>query len=171
MMGWMILVGAVVLVVGGFLVTGLFGAPYVPSKRKELREAFTGLKKLTSKDVVVDFGCGDGVVLRAAVNAGAGRAVGIELNPMLAMIAKWRNRRNKKVQVKCANMLSVKLPEDMTVAYIFGLDRVMRMLLPRLKKYAREQGRDIWVVSLAFEFKDMRPVKRRGAYVLFKISG
>ena len=165
----MIAVIAVLVVTGVFLVTALCGAPYVPSRYEEVREAFANLKPLTREDVVVDFGCGDGVVLRAVASFKVKRAVGIELNPMLAVVARVRSRGDRRVKVVCGNMLSVKLPDDMTVAYVFGLDRVMKMLKPRLEKYARKQGRDVWVVSLAFGFVGMRPVKTWGAYGLYKI--
>ena len=156
---------------GIFLTTALFGAPYVPSRYREVKEAFSKLKPLTKRDTVVDFGCGDGVVLMAAVDLGVKKAVGVELNPILAMIAKWRTRKYKRTEVRCGNMLTTKLPKDMTVAYIFGLDRVMRMLLPILKKCAKEQKRDIWVVSLAFGFEGMKPEKKWRAHGLYRISG
>jgi len=163
---------ALAVIVGVFLVSTLFGAPYLPSRYKDVVEAFEKLKPLTRRDVVVDFGCGDGVVLKAVgADAKVKRVIGIELNPFLALVSKWRNRGNKKVRVRCGNMLSVKLPEDMSVAYVFGLDRVMRMLLPRLLAYSREYKRDIWVVSLAFEFPGMAPVKKWRAYGLYKIAG
>ena len=168
-MGWLILLGVGLVVVGVFLGTALFGAPYVPSRQKEVKMAFLKLKPLTNKDVVVDLGSGDGVVLGVIARLGAKRALGIELNPLLAVISWWRNRRYKNVQTRCGNMLSVRLPEDMTVAYIFGLDRVMRMLLPRLEVFAREQRRDVYVISLAFEFAGMKPEKKWGAYGLYRI--
>jgi SAM-dependent methyltransferase len=168
---WLILLVVILVVAGVFLVTSLFGAPFVPSKYKGVQEAFRKLRPLTKEDVVVDFGCGGGVVLRAVADLDVKRVVGIELNPVLAVLTKCRSRGNEKIQVKCGNMLTMKLPKDMTVAYIFGLDRVMRMLKPRLVKYAREQGRDIWIVSLAFEFAGMKPEKKWGAYRLYRIRG
>lgn len=159
----------VLIIVGIFLLTGLFGAPYVPSKRRELEQVFVKLKPLGAKDVVVDFGCGDGVVLIAAARAEAGRVVGVELNPILAMVAKWRCRKYENIEVRCGNMLGVKLPEDMSLAYVFGLDRVMRMILPRLSRFAREQGRDVLVVSLAFGFPEIKAEKTWGAYGLYRI--
>jgi hypothetical protein len=46
------------------------GAPYVPSQRKYVRRAFEHLG-LGAKDVLVDIGSGDGVVLRIAASYGA----------------------------------------------------------------------------------------------------
>ncbi len=64
-----------------------------------------------------------------------------------------------------------KLPEDMSVAYVFGLDRVMRMLEPRLVEYSREHKRKICVVSKAFEFKGRKPIAKHGAFYLYEIEG
>ena len=166
-----LLILIILLVVGIFLTTALFGAPYVPSHRKDTEKAFEKLYPLSNQDIVVDFGCGDGVVLMAAADFKIKKAIGFELNPILALIAKWRTRKHKEIEIKCKNMLTAKLPKDMTVAYIFGLDRVMRMLLPKLISHAKEQNKDIWVISLAFEFEGMKPEKKYGPYGLYRIRG
>jgi len=62
-----------------------------------------------------------------------------------------------------------KLPEEMTVVYVFGLDRVMKMIKPRLERFARERGRAVWVVSNAFEFEGMTALKRWGSFYVFEI--
>ena len=167
----MILGGIAILVLVVFVGTVGFGAPYVPSREGEAREAFRKLKPLSGRDVVVDFGCGEGVILRVAKDLGTRGAVGIEINPVLAMIAKFRNRGREGVEVRWGDMRRVRLPEGMTVAYVFGVERVMRMLLPRLEEFAREHKRDIWVMSLAFEFAGRKYEKRWGAYYLFRIKG
>ncbi len=142
---------------------------YVPSRREEVREAFLKLRPVGKEDLVVDFGCGDGVVLGVAASFGA-KAVGVELNPFLVWVARWRNRRKKGVRVICGDAMMVRLPEGMTVAYVFGLDIMMRRLLPRLRRYAREEGREIFVISHAFEFPGVRALEEFGSYRLYKIS-
>lgn len=165
----LILTLASLLIIGIFLITALFGAPFVPSRRKETATAFRHLHPITEKDVLVDFGCGSGTVLTALAHTKAKRLIGIELNPILAAIARLKTRRHPNTRIICANMLTTKLPDDITVAYIFGLDRVMRMLRPRLQRYANQHHRDIRVVSLAFEFADLRPEKQHGPYYLYRI--
>jgi predicted RNA methylase len=147
-----------------------FGAAFVPSKQPELKKFFKKLKPLTKDDVLVDFGCGDGVVLREAVQSGAGRTIGIELNPFLAILARIKSHNNHEVKIICGNMAKITLPEDMTVAYIFGLNKVMKKLKPVLESYAKEHRRTIWVISLAFKFKELKPVKTYGSYHLYKIK-
>jgi len=80
-MTWLVIILVVLVVVGIFLGTALFGAPYVPSREKEVREAFEHLRPLTKKDCVVDFGCGDGVVMRAAARAGGWEGGGVGIEP------------------------------------------------------------------------------------------
>jgi hypothetical protein len=164
----MLVVLAVIML---FLITALFGAPYVPSRKKEIMGVFTYLRPLNHKDVLVDFGCGDGVVLRAAVKSGAGRAEGLELNPILASFAKMKSRGNRRIKVRCGDMNMMRLPEDMTVVYVFGLDRVMKMIKPKIEKFAREQGREIDVISHAFEFAGMKAEKKYRGFYLYKIKG
>ncbi len=55
-----------------------------------LAEALMRSLGLTSTDVVVDLGCGDGRLLVAAVDAGAGSAVGLEMDPDVAGLARRR---------------------------------------------------------------------------------
>ena len=88
-MPWEILkwIGIVlVLVFGG---TALTGAPFVPSRRKELEIIFKKLYRLSKNDLLVDLGSGDGKVLKAASDFGA-RALGIELNQFLVLFSKLR---------------------------------------------------------------------------------
>jgi predicted RNA methylase len=167
---WLFVLLAILTVVLIFLATALFGAPFVPSGEREAINAFKNLEPLTKSDVLVDFGCGDGVILRAAVKSGAGKAVGIELNPILAAVARMRSRGDKRVQVCCDNMLTMRLPENMTVVYVFGLDRVMRMIKPRLEQFAREKKRTIYVISKAFEFEGVKAMRENGGFYLYKIG-
>ncbi|MFV0485337.1 MAG: methyltransferase domain-containing protein [Candidatus Saccharimonadales bacterium] len=169
-----IALGAVILVlvvVGVFLVTALFGAPYVASGEKEIIRAFDKLRPLTKDDVLVDFGCGDGVVLRAAAKSGAKKAVGIEINPILVTLARRKSRGDKKVQVINGDMTKTVLPSDMTVVYVFGLDRVMKMIMPVIEKHVRKHGKSIDVVSKAFEFNGMKPIAKTNSHYLYRIDG
>ena len=78
-MTWLYIVGGVVVVLG---FTAFFGAPYVPSRRRDVRRLFMNDYPLRSDDVVLDLGSGDGTVLRVIRQAGA-RAIGYELHPLL----------------------------------------------------------------------------------------
>ena len=82
----MILFWAIVIILCVFFGLVVFrGAPYVPSKKTYINQAFSDLYPLTDKDVLVDVGSGDGVVLRSATKFGA-LAIGYEINPILVIM-------------------------------------------------------------------------------------
>ena len=100
-MAWLWL-GLMVLA-GLFLAVSLTGAPYVPSHRRSVMEAFTELRPLTSSDTLVDIGSGDGIVCLVAAQQGA-RVYGYEINPLLVLIARLRLRRYRQhAAVLCRN--------------------------------------------------------------------
>ena len=161
---WIIL--AVVLI---FALTALTGAPYVPSKVSELRKAFKKLYPLGKKDLLVDLGSGDGVVLKVANEFGA-RGFGVELNPFLVLFTKLRFLRNRDVQIKMGNLFKIDFPADTTVVYIFGDDRDISNMITAVQKQANRIGKDLFVISHGFEIPNKKPVKRYRAYLLYKIT-
>ena len=157
---------AVVLI---FALMALTGAPYVPSKMSEIKQAFTKLYVLSKKDLVVDLGSGDGVVLKVANDLGA-KAFGVELNPFLVLLAKWRLRGRKDVRVKCGNLFKVDFPAETTVVYLFGDGRDIKGMMETIQGQAKKLRRDLYVISHAFELPGMKPVKKHRAYFLYKIA-
>lgn len=160
---WYIIAGIIIFV--GF--TAFTGAPYVPSKPREVKWAFSKLYKLSAKDVVVDIGSGDGLVLRAARREGA-RAVGYEINPVLVLIAKWMSRHDAGVEVRLANLWRRSLPDDVTVVYTFGDDRDIKRMYERVVNEATRIGRSIWLISYGFNILGIEPARSEGAYFLYR---
>ena len=163
----LILTLTIVLVTAIFLVTGLAGAPYVPTHEKALGEAFTKLYKMDSHDFLIDLGAGDGVVLKAAAKRGA-KALGVELNPILTLIMKWRFRGNKRVKVKCCNFYNIKFPEETTVVYAFAVSLHIEPIFRKVQGEAKRLGKPIYFVSNAFDLKDVKPIKKQGSFYLYK---
>jgi hypothetical protein len=71
---------------------------FIPTPEEEV-SSFFDLAPLSSSDVVYDLGSGDGRLLFTALEKGAGRAVGIELNPWQVVKARekakshgWQDR-------------------------------------------------------------------------------
>jgi cyclopropane fatty-acyl-phospholipid synthase-like methyltransferase len=62
---------------------------FIPTPEEEVN-SFFDLAPVSSADVVYDLGSGDGRLLFAALEKGAGKAVGIELNPW--QLAKAREK-------------------------------------------------------------------------------
>ena len=168
-MSWEIAKWIILAVVFIFALTALTGAPYVPSKVSELRRAFKKLYPLGKKDLLVDLGSGDGVVLKVANEFGA-RGFGVELNPFLVLFTKLRFMRNKDIQIKMGNLFKINFPARTTVVYIFGDDRDISNMIDAVQKQANRIGKDLYVMSHGFEIPNKKPVKKYRAYLLYKIT-
>ena len=165
MIAFYIICGIVVLL--GF--TAFFGAPYVPSRNPEIARAFKTLYPLSENDLLVDLGCGNGKVLKMATKFGA-RGIGIELNPLFFLIAKLRLRKNKRATVKFGDMFRIKLPENTTVIYVFGVERDGERLYRHLEGEVKRLGHVLTLLSYATPIKKHRPDREFEAYYLYKIK-
>lgn len=163
----LVIVAGMVVVLG---FTAFFGAPYVPSHKIQVERAFRDLRPLQSRDVLVDLGCGDGVVLRMAVSAGAGRAVGIELNPVLGLVAKLLSRRDAAIEVQVGNMWMARPPRDVTVVYVFGVGRDMKKLETMLESWSDELHRPIDLILYGHTLPGRQPERTVGAHHLYNFS-
>ncbi len=67
---------------------------YIPTEDDEV-DSFFQLAPVTASDVVYDLGSGDGKLLFAALEKGAGRAVGIELDPKPLSLARKKAGEKK----------------------------------------------------------------------------
>jgi hypothetical protein len=144
---------AAIVLIAGFMV--FTGAPYVPSKPTEVKQAFTTLYRLTDKDVLVDIGSGDGLVLRAARRRGA-RAIGYEIHPILVLEVRWTNFWKRP------------LPDDVTIVYTFGDNRDIARMYDRVVSEATRLGRSIWLISYGFKVPKQTPVRQEGAHMLYR---
>ncbi len=163
MNSWFLVV-LVIVVLFSFVL--LRGAPYVPSQRRYLRRALTQLYPIDKKDVLVDVGSGDGVVLRMAAKLGA-RAIGYELNPVLAVLGKFLSRNNKKVTTYLADLWTVEFPADTTVVYVFMVQKMSNRLEQKLQAYVDEGGRPLKVIAYGIPIRQRRPDKTLEAYFLY----
>lgn len=158
---------AAIVLAFGFVV--FWGAPYVPSKRKELKAAFSELYPLKNTDVVIDIGSGDGVVLREAALHGA-RAVGYELNPILVAITRFISRREPKVQAHVANFWNVHLPKETTVIYIFAVSRDIGKLGEKIAEEATALNKKLTVITYGSQIPGRDAAKVLGAHSLYEFT-
>lgn len=149
----------------GFVV--VFGAPYVPSHDSEVRRAFRELYPLSASDTVVDFGAGDGRVLRIARQSGA-RAVGYELNPLLVGIARLLSLRDPDCSVHMADYWTVSLPSETTLVYVFGVSRDAARLTHTLQRHADLRGRPLLLMTYGAPLPDRQASKRHRAHHLYE---
>jgi SAM-dependent methyltransferase len=163
---WFWLLMAVVLTFG---LVVFRGAPYVPSRRRELAKAFEELYPLSASDVLVDIGSGDGIVLREAAKRQA-RAVGYELNPILVVIATLLSRNQPLVDVRLADFWFTKLPNETTVVYVFGESRDITKMAQRVEIEAQRLGKPLAFISYGFAVPGYTPVKTVGAYYLYQLN-
>jgi len=164
---WGLWLCMIVIVLFGFVV--FRGAPYVPSKRKEIAQAFTELYELDDDDLLVDIGSGDGIVLREASRHGA-RAVGYELNPLLVLISRFISRKDDKVHTYLADFWRIKLPAKTTVVYTFGESRDIARMAKKVADEANRLGRPLAFISFGFMVPGQEPLKKLGAYYLYQYT-
>lgn len=163
---WFWLIAAIILLFG-FVV--FFGAPYVPSKRRELDTVFGELYELSENDTLVDIGSGDGVVLRSAARRGA-RAVGYELNPALVWISRFLSRRYKTVDVFVANMWRVKFPDTTTVVYVFPVSRDIEKIARKIQSEADRLGVPLAVICYGCIIPHRSALRSLGAHHLYTFA-
>ncbi len=141
----------------------LRGAPFVPTDRKHV-EVMLRLAQVGLGTKLVDLGSGDGRIVIAAARLGA-EAVGIEVNPILVVISRWRIKRagvQDRAKVYLKNFWQADLSE-FNVITLFGIGKIM----PRLeKKFLAELKPGAKVASFAFQFPNWpASVKEESVYL------
>lgn len=142
----------------------LYGAPYLPTRRQQAKEALDILD-LKEGDIFVDLGSGDGAVLIEAASRGL-ICHGYELNPFVWFVSKMRTAKfGKQVHIYCKNFWNVPLPDDTKAVFVFLLDKYM----PRLDvKLAGELKKGTVLLSYTFQIPGKKVVKKSGAMFLYK---
>lgn len=166
----MIILYILLVIFSLFVITALFGAPYVPSKKRNLKKLFTNLYPIKKDDVVIDIGSGGGVVLRLASQMGAKKAVGYEINPVLVLISRFICRKYKNVQVMTKNHWLSDLPPDTTVVYVFSVDRDINKIDRWMQGQSNRLQKPIYLISLAFKIDNKRPIRKSGLYFLYHFN-
>lgn len=164
LVAWVVLGGAALL----FLLVVFRGAPYVPSRARDIEGAFEHLYPLGPSDLVVDVGSGDGIVLRAAARRGA-QALGYELNPLLVLVSRWLSRHQPRVRVKLADAWITDLPADTTLVYVFSTSRDIEKLGRWVDKQSDQLGRTLYLMSYGIKL-DRTEYRAQGPYYLYRIT-
>lgn len=145
------------------------GAPYVPSHRRQVERAFDELRPLTDKDMVVDAGSGDGIILRLASQRGA-RAFGYELNPILVFLSQFLSRHNPRVKVYLNDFWHVSLPEETTVVYGFMVERDIQKMADKLQNEANRLHHPLEFISYGSAIPGKAKLRELGAHHLYKFE-
>ena len=132
---------------------------FVPTPFDQL-DAFFELAPLSLNDVVYDLGSGDGRLLFAAIENGAGRAVGVELNPDHARAARDKAAEKGlqgKVTVMEADVMDVDLSEA-TVVLCYLITGASIALRPKFEAELQPGSR---VVMESFPVPGWKPAQTR----------
>lgn len=141
----------------------LFGAPYLPTRKAQAKQALD-LLELKKGEVFVDLGSGDGAVLIEAARRGL-VCYGYELNPFVCLVSKVRTIRfGSQVHVYCRNFWKTPLPSTTKGVFVFLLDPYM----PKLNKKLVKELKGGRLVSYTFEIPEKQHSKVDGAMYLYK---
>ena len=157
------IIGTLVVLVG---ISVFFGAPYVPSHKKDIKQVFDDLTPIGPTDTVLDIGSGDGIVLREVSRRGA-RAVGYEIHPLFVAISKALSFGDRNVTVKWANAWTAPFPKKVTLVYVFSTGRDGAKLSRKMQKEADVLAKPLPIVCYGNPLPDRQPVRAVGAYYLY----
>lgn len=160
---------AVIVLLPTFGLVVFRGAPYVPTRKMYIKQALTELYPISGRDVLVDIGSGDGVVLREASKRGA-RAIGYEINPILVLISRLLSRKDKNVEVRLADFWLSSLPDDVSVVYVFAVSRDINKIRKMMQNEANRLNREFHLITYGSAFNDLKSIKNVGAYNLYSFK-
>ncbi len=109
------------------------GAPFVPTKTRDIEEAFTRAK-LKRGQALIDLGSGDGRAVFLAVEKYGVKGIGIEINPYLVVYSKIlaKIKGLKNIEFKRQSIFETDL-KDVDVIFLFLKPNVLQKLIPNLK--------------------------------------
>lgn len=160
---WLYLFGLFVALIG---ISAFFGAPYVPSHKKDVKRMFDELAPISEGDVVLDIGSGDGLVLREASRRGAS-AIGYEIHPLFVAIARLASFGDKNVSVKWVNAWTTPFPKKVTLVYVFAVARDSKRLIRKMQREADLLKRPLTIVCYGNDLPGLTPHRSAGAYHLY----
>lgn len=121
------------------------GAMYTSTGRVKIRKALDAVA-MKPGELLVDIGCGDGRVLRAARKRYGVSCLGFEINPIAFTKARLLSMGRKGVEIRCRNFWKADLGKaDVVSCYLFP--DVMRRLGAKLGKELASGAR---VISFNF---------------------
>jgi cyclopropane fatty-acyl-phospholipid synthase-like methyltransferase len=157
----------VVLVLGLFSVYGLFavisGAPFVPTSKRRLKKMIS-LAEIKKTDTVMDVGCGDGRLVVAAAKL-AKQAVGIEINPVLVWVSKFRVARLNNAEIRAENLWKTDF-SNVDIVMLYFIPEKMKKLENKIRNEMKPGSR---IISHAFTFPDWPYEKKDGKVYLYKL--
>ena len=107
---------------------------------------------ITSKDAIVDFGCGKGGILISLSKFPFSKITGVEISPELVEIAKenMRKLRIRNVEIQCSDAADFRQLDEYNYFYFFDPFPciVMKDVLSNIEKSARARPRKVTIIYL-----------------------
>ncbi len=139
----------------GVLFGASFGAPFVPSSRKSLGKMLE-LAQVKQGDTVFDLGCGDGRIVFAAAKMGAAKSIGIEISPLVYLIARIRKLFSgaKNSEIRFGNIFSQADYGEADVVFAFLMPNLMQKVFAEIWSQLPIGAR---LISSSFFSKEIAP--------------
>ena len=128
---------------------------FVPTP-PEVVDAMLKMANVTSKDVVYDLGCGNGIIVTTAAEKFGARAVGIDIDPQRVKEANERVQKagvEDKVKILNEDLFEADISAA-TVVTLYLLPSLNQKLIPKLNKELKPGTR---IVSQSFDMGDEYP--------------
>lgn len=156
-------IGSIAVLVG---ISVFFGAPYVPSHRKEIKRLLSEVIPIAEGDTLLDIGSGDGVVLREASKRGA-KAVGYEIHPLFVGISKLASLGDSRVHIQWANAWTTPFPDSVTLVYAFSTGRDAKKLAATMQHEVDRLERQLTLVCYGNALPERSTVQTSGAFFIY----
>ncbi len=148
-------------------------SPWAPWWRtnKKVARAMCRLAKVGKDDLVYDLGSGDGTALIVAAKEFGARGVGIEIDPLRALISSMLLRSNgvsDKVRIIKKNFFSVDLSKA-SVIFVYLVPKALERLR---SKFLKELKNGTLLVSFRYQINlPLVVYDKKNDIYLYKISG
>lgn len=155
---WLLLLAALaaaVFSVNAVIHTLRFGLPFVSTPNWAVQWLADNLQ-LASTDIVYELGCGDARVLAALAKKNPQtRFIGIEIQWWPWLLAKWRTRTMRNVQIVLGDFLKQDLTQA-TIVYGFFITVMMPKIADKLRDSLKAGAQ---VISFGFALPGWQPVR------------
>lgn len=155
---WLIVIALFIF----FALIILVGAPYVPTRQADIDNFFNSIK-LRKGSLVIDLGSGDGRVVLKAAKSGY-KAIGYELNPILALITKFRIRKYPDSSCRIGDYWQADISKA-SMVFVFSAQPYMKRLSEKLNKELKPGAQ---VVSYGFSLPGRKITKKVGAANIYQ---
>ena len=150
------LLSLIIIVALSIGLPGIAGAVWLPTPQKDIEPLFktAGVKE---GSLVYDLGCGDARVLIYLAKTFGAKGVGIEIDPLKVLLAKffvWRAGLSREIKILFSSAKSTKL-HDADFVYFYLSHQAIDALSEKLKQELKPNA---VIISYRFLLRGFKPV-------------